>query len=98
VASGRELAEAVVTAGGVLTDLAEVAGRLPGLAVHEAEATARILDRLAEETAEAAGLVRAAFAGMVDSESWVCGGCGGQFIGRRPQGDRCGGGMPGGGR
>jgi hypothetical protein len=25
----------------------------------------------------------------VDSEPWTCQGCGGQFIGRRPEGDRC---------
>ena len=25
----------------------------------------------------------------IDSESWTCLGCGGQFIGRRPDGDRC---------
>jgi hypothetical protein len=50
---------AVETVGGVLTDLVELAERLP-VPPEQAEATARILDRLAEEIAEAAGLVRAA--------------------------------------
>jgi hypothetical protein len=50
---------AVETVGGVLTDLVELAERLP-VPPGQAEAAARILDRLAEEIAEAAGLVRAA--------------------------------------
>jgi hypothetical protein len=50
---------AVETVGGVLTDLVELAERLP-VPPGQAEAAARILDRLAEEIAEAAGLVRSA--------------------------------------
>jgi hypothetical protein len=47
------------TIGGVLTDLAEVAERLP-VPPDKAEAVARKLDRLAEEITEAAGMLRAA--------------------------------------
>jgi hypothetical protein len=48
---------AVQTVAGVLTDLVEIAERLP---VHpdQTEHTARILDRLAEELAEAAAMLR----------------------------------------
>ena len=48
---------AIATLGGVLTDLVELAERLP-VAPHQAEATALILDRLSEELAEAAAWVR----------------------------------------
>jgi hypothetical protein len=51
--------EAAQTIGGVLTDLVEVAGQLP-VAPDRAEAVARKLDRLAQEIAEAAGMLRAA--------------------------------------
>jgi len=52
---------AVATVGAVLTDLVEVAERLP-VPADQAEATARILDRLAEEITEAAGMLRGATA------------------------------------
>src|SRR5450755_1773278 len=48
---------AVETVGGVLSDLVEVAERLP-VPPGQAEATARILDRLAEEIREAAAMLR----------------------------------------
>jgi hypothetical protein len=48
---------ATQTIGGVLTDLVEVAERLP-VPPAEIEHTARILDRLSEELAEAAGMLR----------------------------------------
>lgn len=51
--------QAAATIGGVLTDLVEVAEQLP-VPSGQAEAVARILDRLAEEIAEAAGMLRAA--------------------------------------
>ena len=51
--------EVVETIGGVLTDLLEVAERLPVPADHT-ERIARILDRLAEELGEAAALLRTA--------------------------------------
>jgi hypothetical protein len=50
---------AVETVGGVLTDLVEVAERLP-VPPGQAGATARILDRLSEEIAEAAAMLRGA--------------------------------------
>jgi hypothetical protein len=50
---------AVETVGGVLTDLVEVAERLP-VPPGQADATARILDRLSEEIAEAAAMLRGA--------------------------------------
>lgn len=50
--------EAAETLKGVLVDMTEVVSCLPDVAPGEAEATARILDRLSEETAEAAALVR----------------------------------------
>lgn len=53
---------AVETVGGVLTDLVEIAERLP-VPRAQAEATARILDRLAEEITEAAAMVRVTSAG-----------------------------------
>jgi len=55
---------AVQTVGGVLTDLVEVAELLP-VPPDQAEATARILDRLAEEITEAAGMLRGTSAGPV---------------------------------
>jgi hypothetical protein len=51
--------EARATLGGVMTDLAEVRERLP-VPAHQAEAVARILDRLAGEVAEAAAMLRKA--------------------------------------
>lgn len=51
--------EAAQTIGGVLTDLVEVAETLP-VPADEIERVARILDRLSEEIAEAAGMLRAA--------------------------------------
>src|SRR6266851_3773737 len=50
---------AVETVGGVLTDLVEVAERLP-VPPDQAEPVSRILDRLSEEIAEAAGMLRGA--------------------------------------
>jgi hypothetical protein len=47
----------VETIGGVLTDLVELAEQLP-VHLDQAEAAARILDRLAEELGEAAGMLR----------------------------------------
>jgi hypothetical protein len=54
---GRQV-EAVATMGGVLTDLVELAQRLP-VPADQAEIAARILDRLAEEITEAAAMLRA---------------------------------------
>jgi hypothetical protein len=48
---------AVQTIGGVLTDLVEIAGQMPVPAAR-IEHVARILDRLAEEIAEAAAMLR----------------------------------------
>jgi hypothetical protein len=59
--------EAVATVGGVLTDLVELAERMP-VPPDQAEATARILDRLAEEITEAAGMVRAAHSELARRE------------------------------
>jgi hypothetical protein len=56
---------AVDTVGGVLTDLVELAERLP-VPPERAEATARILDRLSEEIREAAGMLRAAIRPRID--------------------------------
>jgi oligoribonuclease (3'-5' exoribonuclease) len=53
--------EAIVTVGSAVTDLVEVAEMLP-VAASEAERVAKILDRLSEELAEAAGLLRKASA------------------------------------
>lgn len=50
---------AVATIGGVLVDLVEVAERLP-VPADDIEQVARILDRLAEEINEAAGMLRQA--------------------------------------
>jgi hypothetical protein len=50
---------AVATVGGVLTDLVEVAELLP-VPPDQADHVARILDRLSEEIAEAAGMLRTA--------------------------------------
>lgn len=52
---------AVETVGGVLTDLVDLAETLP-VPPGQAEATARILDRLSEELAETAGMLRGASA------------------------------------
>jgi len=49
--------EAVATVGGVLIDLVNVAERLPGTP-GQAEALARILDRLSVEISEAAAMLR----------------------------------------
>jgi hypothetical protein len=49
--------EAVATVGGVLTDLVNIAERLP-VAPGQAEALARILDRLSTEISEAAAMLR----------------------------------------
>jgi len=51
--------EAVATVGSVLTDLVEVAERLP-VPADQAEPVARILDRLSEEITEAAAMLRGA--------------------------------------
>lgn len=51
--------EAIETVGGVITDLVEVAERLP-VKPDQAEKIARILDRLSQEIAEAAAMVREA--------------------------------------
>jgi hypothetical protein len=51
--------EAIVTVGSAVTDLVEVAEMLP-VPASEAERVAKILDRLSEELAEAAGMLRAA--------------------------------------
>lgn len=48
---------AIETLGGVLSDLIELAERLP-VPPHQTEVTARILDRLSEELTEAAAWVR----------------------------------------
>jgi hypothetical protein len=55
-AASRDVA-AVQTVGAVLTDLVEVAEQLP-VPAEQAEQTARILDRLAEEITEAATILR----------------------------------------
>jgi hypothetical protein len=52
-------AEARLTIRGVMTDLLEVSERLP-VPAEQAERVARILQRLSEEIAEAAGMLRAA--------------------------------------
>ena len=52
-------AAAAATIGGVLTDLAEIPEMLP-VPADQAEHVARILDRLAEEISEAAGMLRQA--------------------------------------
>jgi hypothetical protein len=49
--------QAVQTIAGVLTDLIEIAERFP-VPPDQAEATARILDRLSEEIGEAAEMLR----------------------------------------
>jgi hypothetical protein len=54
--------EAIEAIGGVVTDLVEVAGRLP-VPADQAERVASILDRLSEELAEAAGMLRRAGTG-----------------------------------
>ena len=56
-AYARQELEAVETIGGVLTDLVELAEELP-VQLSQAEPAARILDRLSEELAEAAGMLR----------------------------------------
>ena len=52
-----ESAEPAGTISGVLTDLTEVAGELP-VSAARIEHVARILDRLSEEIAEAAAMLR----------------------------------------
>jgi hypothetical protein len=49
---------AAETLGGVISDLGEIAGRLPAQP-GQAEAIAQLLDRLAQEVGEAARMVRA---------------------------------------
>ncbi len=56
--AGSSEIDAINTVGGVLTDLVGVAERFP-VPAGQVEAVARILDRLSEEIAEAAGLLRA---------------------------------------
>ena len=56
-APGELHVQVTSTLGGVLTDLVEVAEWLP-VPPSRAETAARILDRLAEEIAEAASLLR----------------------------------------
>jgi hypothetical protein len=51
--------EAIETVGGVVTDLVEVAEMLP-VRPDQAERVALILDRLSEEIAEAAAMLRVA--------------------------------------
>ena len=51
--------EAIVTVGSAVTDLVEVAEMLP-VPASETERVAKILDRLSEELAEAAGMLRQA--------------------------------------
>lgn len=51
--------QVVETVRGVLIDLTEVPGRLAALHPQDAEATARILERLSEEITEAAMMLRA---------------------------------------
>ena len=53
--------EAVVTIGSAVVDLVEVAEMLP-VPAGQAERVAQILDRLSEELAEAAGMLRQASA------------------------------------
>ena len=48
---------AVQTLGGVLTDLVEIAGQMP-VPAGQIDHVARILDRLSEEIAEAAAMLR----------------------------------------
>jgi hypothetical protein len=57
VVSENPEVEAIETVGGVITDLVEVAERLP-VKPDQAEKIARILDRLSQEIAEAAAMVR----------------------------------------
>jgi hypothetical protein len=49
--------EAIVTVGSAVTDLVEVAEMLP-VPASDTERVARMLDRLSEELAEAAGMLR----------------------------------------
>jgi hypothetical protein len=60
--------DAIETVGGVITDLVQIAERLP-VRPGEAEPVARILDRLAEEISEAAQLLRSAGGQSVSSSS-----------------------------
>jgi hypothetical protein len=53
---------AIETIGGVVTDLVEVAGRLP-VPASQVQRVASILDRLCEELTEAAGMLRRAGTG-----------------------------------
>jgi hypothetical protein len=67
VQPGDQIA-AITTLSGVLTDLVELAGRLPA-PPDQVEPTARILDRLAEEIAEAAAFLR----GHTPDGGWTSG-------------------------
>lgn len=51
------MVQAIQTIGGVITDLVDVAERLP-VQPAQAQATARILDRLSEEISEVAAMLR----------------------------------------
>ncbi len=65
--SSRE-AEIVETIGGVMTDLVEIAEQLP-VRADQAEATARMLDRLSEELGEAASMLRSGSAGPAATDA-----------------------------
>jgi hypothetical protein len=64
--------EAVATVGGVLTDLVEVAERLP-VRADQVEPVARILDRLAQEIGQAAAMIRATNAAPEDQAALLGG-------------------------
>ena len=58
--SASPIVATAATVGGVLADLATLAGRLPSLRNGEAGREANLLDRLAQELAEAAAALREA--------------------------------------
>lgn len=58
--SASPIVATAATVGGVLADLAALAGRLPSLRNGEAGREAKLLDRLAGELAEAAAALRGA--------------------------------------
>jgi hypothetical protein len=60
---------AAVTIGSVLTDLVDVAERIP-VQPDRAEATARIVDRLAEELTEASAMIRRTAAPAAAFPTW----------------------------
>jgi hypothetical protein len=64
--------EAVATVGGILTDLVEVAERLP-VRADQVEPVARILDRLGQEISEAAAMIRATNAAPEDQAAMLGG-------------------------